>query len=160
MKRITDEQIDAMRIVFRLLNSDATDERRRLRNAQELMPVLSHVCQHYAVPLEQDRLEEIYDIIDQSSQSELAFPELLWFMIFVKRVHRDKTNFYGKDDVDYSDGGALATSTTSKRVWSSGNGAEPPKPGADPGKVHPVDLSVTNAGSTDEVPATDVEQNK
>ena len=154
---VTDEQIDAMRIIFRLLNSDATDERRRLRNAQELMPVLAHVCQQYAVPLEQDRLEEIYDIIDQSSQSELAFPELLWFMVFVKRVCRDNELRAADDD---SEGSALATSPSSKRAWSSGNGAEPPRQGADPGKVHPVDVSLSNAGSTDEAPAADVEQNK
>ena len=109
---VTDEQIDAMRIIFRLLNFDATDERRRLRNAQELMPVLAHVPAVRGA-VEQDRLEEIYDIIDQSPQSEPRSPSCSGSWPRQARLPRQRARA-GDDD---SEGSALATSPPpSKRV--------------------------------------------
>ena len=72
---VTEAQVVGMRKVFDLINFDSSDKGTQSLEADELIPFLSFVCEHYLSPQPDEKLQAMFEIVDVSGDNEVGREE-------------------------------------------------------------------------------------
>ena len=73
---VTEAQVVGMRKVFDLINFDSSDKGTQSLEADELIPFLSFVCEHYLTPQPDEQLQAMFEIVDVSGDNEVSWAEV------------------------------------------------------------------------------------
>jgi voltage-gated sodium channel len=96
-----------MQCVFDLINFEPSDDGIQTLEADELVPFLQFVSEKYLSPIEEKKLQMMFDIVDVSGDNEVSWAEFLWFVLFLKKnahlvqeaLHGDSSPYAPSDGV-------------------------------------------------------------
>ena len=82
---VSGEELAQLRRIFDQLNFDRNpDELVPALDANELLPFLSVVCDRYLTHQPEEKLQQMFGVIDFSGDGDVDFPEFLWFMLYLR----------------------------------------------------------------------------
>ena len=122
----TDEDVARLRDIFNAMSFDDKPD----MSEEELMPFLEYLCAEFIDGIETSKLGAMYAVVDVDGDGSVSWPEFLWFVLFLKRMHLENRGVLAPIVKGGGrDGDALPTHAAVLKEWGPKVVGRAPDPG-------------------------------